>query len=74
MKIGKLFCSKRLEKRLSQSELGEILGVTQEYISAVERGTKEPSFTRGCQIAEALGTTADEIYREFRDRSGRSEG
>lgn len=74
MNIGKLIYEKRLEMLITQSELGKLLGVTQEYISAVERGAKEPTFTRGCQIAEVLGTTPNELYREFREKSGRSEG
>lgn len=72
MNIGKLINEKRLEMLITQSELGRMLGVTQEYISAVERGAKEPTFTRGCQIAEALGTTPDALFREFQERSGRS--
>jgi transcriptional regulator with XRE-family HTH domain len=42
-----------------QSELAEALGIAQSYISAIERGLKEPSATILYRIAKLYGKTIE---------------
>lgn len=41
--LGKVIKEKRKEKALSQSELGRLTGISQETISAYEKGVRKPS-------------------------------
>lgn len=47
----------RQDAKLSQSALGELCGLTQQYINAVENGQRIPTFETAATIADALGVT-----------------
>lgn len=49
----------REEKGLKQIELGEILNVTKQAVSAYERGDREPDIGRICLLCDYFGCTAD---------------
>lgn len=49
----------RLEKRLSQSELAAIVGVSQANIARWERGVQNPSGESIYELARQLGVSAD---------------
>ncbi len=49
---------------LTEKELGDRVGVTMNMISQVERGLKKPSAETLKRIADVLGVTVDELYRE----------
>lgn len=62
--IGKRVRFFRNEKGMSQEELAEATGVTQEYIARIETGVKGPSLDMILQIANALGTTANDLLSD----------
>lgn len=49
----------RRELKLNQTQLAEMLGITQTYVSAWERGKSEPSETYKRQLANLFGTSVD---------------
>lgn len=54
---------KRKEKRLSQSQLANMVGVNQTAVSQWERGATMPSLDKAALIANALGCTIDDRER-----------
>ena len=52
---------KRVEARLSQTQLATAVGVKQPHISAIERGTASPSVDLLHKLAEALKCELAEI-------------
>jgi len=49
---------------LTQAELAEASGVTDETISRIERGRYEPAVSTLFQLADALDTSIDQLARE----------
>jgi len=47
----------RKERRLTQEELAERSGLTQQYLSDLERGKRNPTIVTVYEIAQALGVT-----------------
>jgi transcriptional regulator with XRE-family HTH domain len=47
----------RLARGLTQEQLSERSGLTQQYISGLEQGRRNPTLLTLFEIAEALGTT-----------------
>lgn len=45
----------RLEKRLSQEQFAERSGFTQQYVSDLERGLRNPTIVSLYELAQALG-------------------
>lgn len=62
--IGKRVRFFRNEKHISQEELAEATGVTQEYIARIETGVRAPSLEMIVQIANVLGTTANDLLSD----------
>ena len=54
LRIGKRIKQIRSAKGLSQKDLGELIGVSNEHISKYERGIRKPKLETISQIAEAL--------------------
>lgn len=48
---------------MSQSELGQRIGVTRQTIAAIEAGKYSPSLEAAFRIAEAFGVTLDEVFQ-----------
>ena len=63
MSIGNNIRSRRQEMLWSQEELGLKVGVTQEMISQIEKGTKLPSLVLGAAIANAFGCSVDDLLK-----------
>lgn len=59
MLIGKRIRDLRIEKGLSQQELGDIIGVTKVSICGYENGTRTPSLETFALLADTFGTTTD---------------
>lgn len=59
MVIGKRIKDLRLEKGLSQQELGDMIGVTKVSICGYENGTRTPSLDTFCILADIFETTTD---------------
>ncbi len=47
---------------LSQQELAEIVGVSRQTISAIEKGDYNPTINLCIAICKALGKTLDELF------------
>lgn len=54
----------RTLKGVTQIELAEILGVSKDYISQIERGKKNPGFKLAKKISNVLEETVDKIFFE----------
>lgn len=54
----------RKKKEFTQQMLADAVGVTEIYISQLERGTKLPSLALFIQIVNALDISADYILRD----------
>ena len=57
--IGKRVKELRIEKGLSQQELGSAIGVTKVSICGYEKGTRLPNLEKLVKLADALETTTD---------------
>ena len=57
--IGKRVKELRIEKGLSQQELGSAIGVTKVSICGYENGTRLPNLEKLVKLADALETTSD---------------
>ena len=52
----------RAERRLSQAELADLVGVTRQTVSAVETGQYCPSALLAFLLARELGKRVDEVF------------
>lgn len=52
----------RAARNLSQQQLAELVGVSRQTISAIEKGDYNPTIRLCCAICRALGTTLDELF------------
>jgi len=52
----------RAKYNLTQEKLAEMVGVRRETIIFLEKGKYNPSLRLAHNVAEALGTTVDEIF------------
>jgi len=62
MEIGQKIKTLRLQKGLTQEELGERTNLTKGYISQLERNLNSPSIETLFAILEVLGTTPKEFF------------
>lgn len=62
IKIGKFICSKRKEKNLTQSELAEILGITDRSVSKWETGVCLPDTGIMKELCSILGITINDLF------------
>lgn len=51
----------RESRNVTQEEIAQHIGVTQTYISRVEKGTKQISLDLASDVADYLGVSLDEI-------------
>lgn len=59
MLIGKRIKDLRIEKNMSQQELGDLIGVTKVSICGYENGTRTPSLETFSLLADIFGTSTD---------------
>lgn len=65
MELGRQVQAKRKERDLSQAELGDLVGISRNYVSLIERGEAENiSMKVVNQLAVALGTSPSELTGE----------
>ncbi len=63
--LGRQVQAKRKERDLSQTELGDLVGISRNYVSLIERGEAENiSMKIVNQLAVALGTSPPELTGE----------
>ncbi len=65
--FGNYICALREEKGLTQSGLGELLGVTNKAVSRWENGSAYPSTELMLPLANALGVPVENLYRMISD-------
>ena len=63
----------RLEKNLSQGELGEMINVTSDQISRIERGVSKPRLSTIKLIAEGLGVEVSSLTVPMNEEVSRDE-
>ncbi len=51
----------RESRNVSQKDVAQHIGVSQQFISRVERGTKDMSFSLATEIADYLNVSLDEL-------------
>lgn len=61
MDFGKRLKEARQGRNLKQSELGEIVGLSEKAISTYEKGTREPKLSILIQIADIFDMPLDEL-------------
>jgi len=60
--LGAVLQSGRDKMGLTQEKLGELLGLSQRYIVALENEGKRPSFNTLCKLVWTLGVDANAIF------------
>lgn len=53
--------SYRIKYKLTQKDLGDILNITPDYVSQIERG-RIPGMETAKKIAEVFNTTIDDVF------------
>lgn len=64
MSIGKNIKILRASKEIRQKELAKTLGITQNYLSMIENGSKKPSLTLLEKLADILNVPLSMIFSE----------
>ena len=59
--IGKVIKARREKAGLSQKELGELIGMSQQQLSQYESGTRRPKLETVSKMAKALNMSDDEL-------------
>jgi transcriptional regulator with XRE-family HTH domain len=58
---------RRQALKLSQLELGQLAGLTQQAVSYIERGIGIPRVTTMVRVARSLGTTVEQLVCDAED-------
>ncbi|MFV0559620.1 MAG: helix-turn-helix domain-containing protein [Enterococcus sp.] len=69
MEIGEKIRNLRIQKNLTQEELGERTDLTKGYISQLERDLSSPSMETFFTILEVLGITPEEFFKQNQERA-----
>ena len=72
-RIGMRIRTLRIERGLSQAELGELLGVSFQQVQKYEKGVNRVSAGRIHRVAEALGVPVTFFYAGFAPDRGRAD-
>ncbi len=62
--LGRQIAKFRKNRGLKQEELAEMVSLSTSYISAIERGVKNPTLENFISIANVLKVSSDELLRE----------
>lgn len=62
--IGKKIKAERIRRGFTQTELGDLVGITHPSLSAIERGRTQPARKTLIALARILGTTFGEAWLE----------
>jgi transcriptional regulator with XRE-family HTH domain len=66
--FGQVVRERRLEMELSQTALGRKCGFSQEYISGIERGKRNPTLQSMWTLAEGLGQSPQSLLGKTEKR------
>ena len=71
--VGRNFGKLRNARRFTQERIAEVSGFTQQYISGLERGRRNPTIVTLFELASALGVShVDLVVPDDEARSERS--
>lgn len=73
MAIGENLKRLRKEKGLQQSDLAQLSGISNSYISKIETGNADPTYSHIKRLVIALDTTADKLLFDEGEREPTSE-
>lgn len=62
--VGEAITARRKLKQMTQQELADLVEVERGYLSALEKGTRNPTLIMLTRIAEALDTTLEDLMRD----------
>jgi transcriptional regulator with XRE-family HTH domain len=65
--VGRNVKRVRQEKGLTQEQLAELSGFSQQYISGLEQGQRNPTIVSLYELATALGVSHMELVRSAED-------
>jgi transcriptional regulator with XRE-family HTH domain len=65
--VGRNVKRVRQEKGLTQEQLAELSGFSQQYISGLEQGQRNPTIVSLYELATALGVSHMELMRSAED-------
>jgi transcriptional regulator with XRE-family HTH domain len=72
--VGRRLASARVLRGLSQGTLGRLAGVAPSYLSRIENGRIEPSFSMVQRIAAAMGLKLDDLMSPDRRKGSGPNG
>jgi len=72
--VGRRFAELRIQRRLTQAQLAERLGVSVPYVASVEAGNENLTLRSLAKLAKLLGTRPVELLRAPRTRKARKPG
>jgi transcriptional regulator with XRE-family HTH domain len=61
--VGENFARVRRARGLTQEQAAERSGFSQQYLSGLERGQRNPTVVTLFELAEAIGSTPEELVR-----------
>lgn len=64
-KFGKYIQEIRRSKHINQRDLAAKLGITQPYLSYIERGLRDVDFALALQICDALGVDVSDFIKNY---------
>jgi transcriptional regulator with XRE-family HTH domain len=65
--VGRNFARIRREKGLTQEQVEELSGFSQQYISGLEQGRRNPTVVTLYELSQALGVTPLDLLRAAPD-------
>ena len=63
--MGAYIRNRRRSLGLSQAQLAVRAGISEAEISRLEAGHRRPNFETGIRLAQALGLSAEDLYRQL---------
>jgi len=63
IKFNELIKQKRKEKKLTQQEVADAVGITRSYLSDIENGRYNPSFKKAIELAIFLEIDLNLLYK-----------
>lgn len=61
--VGQNFARLRAERGMTQEKVAELSGLSQQYISGLERGGRNPTVVTLFEISQALGVSYIELLK-----------
>ena len=66
--VGRNFARIRRDKGLTQEQVEELSGFSQQYISGLEQGRRNPTVVSLYELAQALGVTPLDLLKDEPDQ------